>query len=272
MITAHELCTKAMSIYLNRDNWTYCQGGLGELGESTRIKGLYEYYYKQPNRSKYMTLPYAEWLAQYGKGKQCTDCSNFINVLLGYTDNYYSVWRLGTLPAWQGELKDAPAGTVLWMQGHVGLSLGNGKWMDMPHYNTTYRMGSWEPAPLWEKAVYLPEVEYEAPVRLEVEVTDRKRKVGDSVSYADFTVKNVYADGSKKFNTSYNYTPGIITYDECQIAITYDTLVAYARISAERSGQFYAVMLPARSAQEALDIQRKVIDNGLSADSAIVQI
>lgn len=270
ILTAKELCTKATSIYLDREHWTYCQGGLGELGESQRIKNLYEYYYRQPNKSKYMTLPYAEWLDKYGQGRHCTDCSNFINVLLGYDTNYYSVWRLSTLKAFEGETVDAPAGTVLCMDGHVGLSLGNGKCMDFPHYNETCRIANIVQG-LWTKAVYLPEVEYSDPVRLEVTVTDRERKVGDKITYEDFVVKTYYSDGSTKINTQYNYTPGIITYPTCQVAIVYGGLVTYTTLKAKTDGSFRAVMIPAVDAADALNIQKEVINAG-HTDAAIVQI
>jgi len=270
ILTAKEICTKATSIYLDREHWTYCQGGLGELGESARIKGLYEYYYKQPNKSKYMTLPYTEWLAQYGQGHHCTDCSNFINVLLDYETNYYSVWRLGTLPSFDGPVAEAPAGTVLLMEGHVGLSLGNGKFIDFPHYNTTCRLDSIAGS-LFQRAVYLPEVEYVDPIRLEVTVTDKERKVGDRISYEDFSVKTIYADGSTKINTSYNYTPGIITYPTCQVAIVYGGLVTYTTLKAKTDGSFRAVMIPAVDAADALNIQKEVINAG-HTDAAIVQI
>lgn len=270
IMTAKEICTKATSIYLDREHWSYCQGGLGELGESARIKGLYEYYYNKPGRSKYMTLPYTEWLSAYGQGRHCTDCSNFINVLLGYETNYYSVWRLSTLKAFEGETVDAPAGTVLCMEGHVGLSLGNGKFMDFPHYNTTCRLDSIAGS-LFQKAVYLPEVEYVDPVRLEVTVTDKERKVGDRISYEDFSVKTIYADGSTKINTSYNYTPGIITYPTCQVAIVYGGLVTYATLKAKSDGSFYAVMVPAYNPTDALEIQKEVIKSG-HTDAAVVRI
>lgn len=270
ILTAKELCTKATSIYLDREHWTYCQGGLGELGESARIKGLYEYYYKQPNKSKYMTLPYTEWLDKYGQGRHCTDCSNFINVLLGYETNYYSVWRLGTLPSFDGPVAEAPAGTVLCMDGHAGLSLGNGKCMDFPHYNETCRIANIVQG-LWTKAVYLPEVEYSDPVRLEVTVTDKERKVGDKITYEDFVVKTYYSDGSTKINTQYNYTPGIITYPTCQVAIVYGGLVTYTTLKAKTDGSFRAVMIPAVDAADALNIQKEVINAG-HTDAAIVQI
>ena len=263
---------KAKTIYANKDKWTYCQGGLGELGESDRIKSLYNYYYSQPNKSKYMTLTYRDWLAQYGKGRQCTDCSNFFNVLLGYQTNYYSVWRISTCEEWKGELKNAPAGAALWMNGHVGLALGNGKFMDFPHYNETCRVADIEGA-LWEKAYLLPEIDYHYDEidYLEVQVTEKDRIVGDSLSYDDFIVTNVYKDGSKKVNTGYNYTPGIITYDKCQIAIVYGDFVQYTTVKARRDGSFYAVMVPANDANDALAIQQKMIAEGFS-NTACVRI
>lgn len=270
ILTAKEICTRATSIYLDREHWTYCQGGLGELGESKEIKGLYEYYYGQPNKSKYMTLPYSEWLEKYGRGRRCTDCSNFFNVLFERKDHYYQVWRFNNYPAFSGDLVDAPAGTALYKVGHVGISLGNGKMMDFPHYNDTCRIANIDPY-VWEKAVYIPEVEYSNPVRLEVSVTDKERKVGDKITYEDFVVKTIYSDGSTKINTSYNYTPGIITYPKCQVAIVYGGLVTYTTLTAKTDGNFYAVMIPATSASNALEIQKEAINKGYT-DSAIVQI
>ena len=270
--TQAEIVNRAKECYNNRERWTYCQGGLGELGESARIRGLYEYYYKQPNKSKYMTLTYKDWLDQYGRGRQCTDCSNFINVLLGYPTNEYSVWKLGTLPEYKGEISKAPAGTVLWMDGHVGLSLGDGKFIDMPHYNETFRKGEIKGA-LWKKAVYLPEVDYNADqiADIEVKVKDRERKVGDPITYDDFIVTNIYKDGSRKENGDYNYTPSLITYDRCTVAIVYGDFVKYATITAKRSGEFFAVMVPATSAEKALETQAELIKQGYT-NTAVVQI
>jgi len=156
------------------------------------------------------------------------------------------------------------------MNGHVGLAIGNGEFIDFPHYNTTCRRGLIEGS-LFTKAVYLPEIEYNTPVKLEVTVTDRDRKVGDKITYQDFVVKTIYSDGSSKINTEYNYTPGIITYPECQVAIVYEGLVTYVTLTAKASGDFYAVMVPAGSADEALAIQADVIQKGY-VDTAIVQI
>lgn len=270
IMTAKEICTKATSIYLDRDHWTYVQGGLGELGESDKIKGLYEYYYKQPNKSKYMTLPYAEWLETFGRGRHCTDCSNFFNVLFERNDHYYQVWRFNTYPAFEGDIVDAPMGTALYMDGHVGLSLGNGKFMDFPHYNTTCRIDDIAKS-VFKKAVYIPEVEYSSPVRLEVFVTEKERKVGDKISYEDFVVKTIYSDGSTKINTSYNYTPAIITYPKCQVAIVYGGLVTYVTLTAKADGSFRAVMIPATDAADALEIQKEAIKAG-HIEAAIVQI
>jgi hypothetical protein len=145
--------------------------------------------------------------------------------------------------------------------------------MDMPHYNATYRIGDWnDPVkPLWKEAVFLPEVDYEHPIKLEVKVTEKERHVGDTVGYSDFIVTNIYKDGSTRINEAYNYTPGIITYDKCQIAIVYDDLITYASVTADRTGDFYAVMVKADSANTALEIQKALIADGYT-DTAVVKI
>ena len=80
-----ELTNRALEIYQNKKFWTYVQGGLGQLGNSQKIKSLYEYFWK--NRDKKpnsMTRPYDEWVRDHALDN-CTDCSNFINVLLKFT-------------------------------------------------------------------------------------------------------------------------------------------------------------------------------------------
>ena len=85
-MTAAELAEKGIDVYNDRKNWTYVQGALGQLGESDRVRGLYKYFWGQPNHAgNSMTMAYEPWLNLHGKGRRCTDCSNFINFLLGYT-------------------------------------------------------------------------------------------------------------------------------------------------------------------------------------------
>lgn len=156
----YQIAQRARSIYSSKDNWTYVQGGLGEIGESKRIKSLYEYYWqKRTTNPNTMTRPYSEWVTDHAK-QQCTDCSNLINVLLGYDKNYYSVWSLSQLPNFQGELKDAPIGTVLWLPGHIGFVVEPNTAIDFYKYEETCRISKIDEG-LWQKAVFLPEIDYE---------------------------------------------------------------------------------------------------------------
>ena len=155
-----ELANRALEIYQDKIFWTYVQGGLGQLGNSQKIKSLYEYFWK--NRDKKpnsMTRPYDEWVRDHALD-HCTDCSNFINVLLNYDTNYYSVWSLSQLPKWNGPLDKAPEGTVLYMPGHIGLVVSKGKAMDFYRYECEPRISNIAEG-LWKSAHYLPEVNYE---------------------------------------------------------------------------------------------------------------
>lgn len=266
-MTANDIVAKALAIYEDRDNWTYCQGGLGQLGESMRIQGLYTYYRAKGNSS---TMDYPEWLAKIGRGKHCTDCSNFINVLLGLTTNKYSVWSLSKLPVAASTPSDATPGTVLIMSGHVGIVTGPNECVDIYAYNETLRKSPIDVG-LWEYAVYLPEVIYSDVLDITVRVTDRQRKVGDKITYDDFVVDALLADGGTKELKDYNYTPGTITYTKCQVAIVYGDIIKYVYLSAELTGEYYAVMIPTRSAESALALQEELQRKGYE-DTAIVQL
>jgi len=166
-----ELAQKALSIYNDRDNWTYVQGGLGEYANSQRIKGLYTYYREKGNSS---TCDYDVWLARFGTNstgfKQCTDCSNFIQYLIGSGKNA-SAWYYTKMKD-AGDIYTAPVGSILLINSsHVGIVVqqgvkdSNGNFVVMPEaidfyaYNQTCRKANYIGA-LWNKAVYLDGIDY----------------------------------------------------------------------------------------------------------------
>lgn len=279
-MTPQYLVSKALEVWNARNDWTYSLGGLGELGESPRIAKLYNYYYNSPARPTAMTLPYADWLVRYGRGRRCTDCNNLINYLLGYDTNKYSCWHFGQMERVAiDDLTLAPAGTVLIIPGkdpgtvsHVGLAIGGGEFIDMPHYNAGPRRGMIE-GTLFKFAVYLPEVEYAQPDDMTVTVTDRVRYVGDRITREDFRVVLHYPDGTSAECTTFNYTPGMLTNTDCVVAIVYgdNELVRYAEVTAQKSGRFYAVMIPCADAVSALAVQEELIGEGFK-DAAIINL
>ena len=61
-MTAAELAEKGIDVYNDRKNWTYVQGALGQLGESDRVRGLYKYFWGQPNHAgNSMTMAYSSF-------------------------------------------------------------------------------------------------------------------------------------------------------------------------------------------------------------------
>ena len=266
MITVKELIRRAMQIYDAKDGWNYVQGGLGEYGYSDRIRNLYTYFWNKKPRTNSMTRPYFEWVKDHSD-QRCTDCSNFINVLLQYPTNYYSVWSLGQLPDVVGiPLIDSPVGTVLWKEGHVGLVVEKGKVMDFYKYEETCRISPIDPH-VWVKAVYLEEVEYETPTVIKAESAIREWTVGDTVTADDLIVKGYFENEGWKQIYAFNYTPGIIVSEKCQIAVTYDDMVEYIGIKAKSTGKFYGVVIPCKDASSALETQLSII--GAYPDAAI---
>lgn len=156
---AKELVDKAVAVYRDRASWTYVQGAIGDLGQSNRVRSLYTYFYGLPTKSASMTLPYGEWLSKYGYNKKCTDCNNFVNYLLGYDISMYSVNGYRNMPAYAGTIETAPAGCVLTTNGHVGLSIGNGQFIDFYAYNQTCRLGNIKGS-LFDKAGYIKGIDY----------------------------------------------------------------------------------------------------------------
>lgn len=259
MITVKELIRRAMQIYDAKEGWTYCQGGLGEYGYTDRIRNLYTYFWNKKPRTNTMTRPYFEWVRDHAQ-QRCTDCSNFINVILQYPTNYYSVWSLGQLPkVLNCPLVDSPVGTVLWKDGHVGLVVEKGKVMDFYKYEETCRISPIDPH-VWVKAVYLEEVEYETPTEIKAESAIKEWTVGDTVEADDLIVKGYFSGEGWKQIYAFNYTPGIIVSEKCQIAVTYDDMVAYVSIKAKSTGKFYGVVIPCKDASSALETQLSIIE------------
>ena len=170
-MTNIELAQKALEVYKDRDDWTYCQGGLGEYSNSQRIKGLYTYYRNKGNSS---TCDYDVWLAKYGTSntgfKQCTDCSNFIQYLIRSGKNA-SVWSYTKMKS-AGDIYTAPVGSILLIgSSHAGIVVqqgvkdSTGNFIVMPEaidfyaYNQTCRKACYIGA-LWDKAVFLDGIDY----------------------------------------------------------------------------------------------------------------
>lgn len=261
---AKELKDLALTLYHDRDEWTYCQGGLGQLAESDKIRNLYEYFWLRPNRSKYMIYPYKEWI-RYHKGQHCTDCNNMINMLLGYSDNHYSCWHFTQMPRWSGELKDAPAGAALMIIdakggcSHVGLSIGGGEFIDIPHYEETFRRGKIEGS-LWTAAALIPDVIYECD-KFKPYLIKSNWIVGDAIRAQDLGLMG-RINGEWTRLEGFAFTPGFVTNTICQVALVYGFSTSYLRIEAESTGRFYAVMVPAKDPGDALRIQKELIEQG----------
>lgn len=275
LMTATELANKGIAIYNDRKNWTYVQGALGQLGESDRVRGLYKYFWGQPNHANNsMTMPYDAWLAEYGKGKHCTDCSNFINYLLGYTFSMYSTRGFAQMQRFEGDKKDAPPGTVLCMDGHVGLCIGNNEFIDFYKYNETCRKGKVSES-LFNYAVYVPNVNYSSqssPKTMSVVVRDKTRYVGDSLTTDDFVVTITLEDGNQLVNpTGWGYTPIVLSNTVNVIAVVYETLVSYVVVDAIPKGTFYCVQIPAKSKEDAITMQRQLTIEGYP-NPAVVEL
>ena len=281
IISSQELVNKAIAVYNDRKNWTYVQGALGQLGESDRVRGLYNYFWNMPNHGgNSMTMPYEPWLAEYGKGKHCTDCSNFLNYLLGYTFSMYSTKGYATMAPFEGEIKDAPPGTALCLFndkgvcGHVGLSIGNDEFLDFYKYNETCRKGKISES-LFSKAVYIKDVAYNIKPKaktLKAVLRDKVRYVGDYLTKDDFVVTVTNPDGTIQVVTDFMFTPTRITNVLCVVAIVYGNLEpTYLAINAESKGTFYCVNIPADSAEDALLIQQTLSALGFH-DTAIVNM
>lgn len=211
-----EIAQKALDVYADREHWTYCQGTIGNRADSDRCKNLYNYYRRVGNAS---TCDYDVWLREYGTAddgtaKFTTDCSNFIQYLLGSSTNA-STWHFNSMKA-VADMYTAPVGSVLYMTGHVGIVVTQGvknadgtfkvapECVDFYKYNHTCRKADYRGA-LWTKAVYLEGVDYTDTVVLPVSieaVVGGKHYLGDTLSAKDFTITVKMSDGSVLTNPS----------------------------------------------------------------------
>lgn len=129
---------KALFVYVHRDEYTYCLGGVGQPVESNEIKNLYEYYYNNGYKDT-MGMTYSEW-AKINKGKKCFDCSGFLDYLRGQVEHIDSSWTYGDMKK-NKSLVDGVAGSALWKKGHVGLDIGYGYFLHFPNWNRTCELG-----------------------------------------------------------------------------------------------------------------------------------
>lgn len=256
-MTNIELAEKALSVFNDRANWTYCQGALGELGESKRVKDLYDYFRSKGGNT--MTCDYDPWLEVYGRGKHCTDCSNFINLLMNYGSSRYSANDYGNMKECP-DMLNAPAGSVLWMPGHVGIVVKKGWFVDFYAYNNTCRMGEISKS-MFRKAVYIKDVVYTdtKPVKMDLAVVSKIRYIGDTLTYDDLVCTVTMDDGSKVTNPQgWQFTPTKLMNTANVIAGTYAGLVDYVNIPAKINGAFYGVQIPATSKEEAVKMQQEL--------------
>ena len=278
-MTNKELVNAALAVWQDRDKWTYLQGAIGDLVESDRARGLYNYFWNMPNHGgNTMTCPYSEW-AEMEEGRKCTDCSNFINFLLGYTFSMYSTRGLATLKRFTGDRCDAPPGTVLCLIdpntgecGHVGLAVGNGEFLDFYRYNNTLRRAKISDS-LFTYAVYLREVEYNnTDVKsVTVEVLDMfDHYIGDTVDSCDFSVRVKYDDGKAEFTHDYEFTPTTYTNAVNVIAVVCKGVTNYVVVNALPKGEFYAVQVPfGKNKEKALDFQKSLVQQGYTGTAVI---
>ena len=265
-----DFAAKAINVYLHSNEWTYVQGAIGNLAESDRVRGLYNYFWNQPNHSgNTMTVPYYEWLSS-NEGKHCTDCSNFINYLLGYSYSHYSTGGLAKQKRFEGDRSKAPVGTVLCMDGHVGVVVGENKCIDFYRYNESCRMSDIDKT-LFEYAVYLPEIEYTGSeaVSLFTEVREREHYVGDDVSKDDFFVWYTDKDGNKTLTNEYQFTPLKYTNTVNTIAIVYADLIDYVLVDADSKGELYVVQIPCKDKEDALEKQKTLVLAGYEGTSIL---
>ena len=270
-MTNTDLAAKATYVYINNIDWTYCQGAIGHLAESDRVRGLYNWFWSQPNHAgNSMTVPYSEWLPQ-NEGKKCTDCSNFINYLLGYTYSHYSTNGLSKQKRFEGDIKDAPIGTILCMNGHVGIVVGHNKFVDFYKYNETCRMGDIDKS-LFEYAIYLPEIDYTGSVatRIYAEVKeDIHHYVGDDVSKNDFIVTYVDDKGKRGITTEFMFSPLKYTNTINTIAIVYADLITYVVVGADSKGELYVIQIPCDDLEDAFKKQKALVLAGYEGTSIL---
>ena len=279
-MTNKELVNAALAVWYDRDAWTYLQGAIGDTVESDRARGLYNYFWNMPEHGgNTMTVPYYEW-AEMEAGRKCTDCSNFINFLLGYTFSMYSTRGLATLKRFSGDRCDAPPGTVLCLIdpdtgecGHVGLAIGNGEFLDFYRYNNTLRRAKISES-LFTYAVYLREVEYNnTDVKsVTVKVVDTEEHyIGDAVLSCDFTVSVEYDDGTVIEEISdFAFTPERYTNTVNVIAVVCKGVTNYVVVNALPKGEFYAVQVPfGKDKTKALDFQKSLVQQGYTGTAVI---
>lgn len=278
-MTNKELVNAALAVWEDRDAWTYLQGAIGDTVESDRARGLYNYFWNMPNHGgNTMTVPYSEW-AEMQEGRKCTDCSNFINFLLGYTFSMYSTRGLATLKRFTGDRRNAPPGTVLCLIdpntgecGHVGLAIGNGEFLDFYRYNNTLRKAKISDS-LFTYAVYLREVEYNNTdvESVTVEVLDMfDHYIGDTVDSNDFSVRVKYDDGKTEFTNDYEFTPLTYTNTVNVMAVVCKGITNYVVVNALPKGQFYAVQVPfGHDKDRALNFQKSLVQQGYTGTAVI---
>ena len=144
------MINRALWIYTQRANVTYCLGCAGEVaGRDKVVENNFRYYYtssKEPEWHErigasipgwYPGMPVDDawngWLSVNG-GKMCFDCSGFICWCMGYEGIHkYSSWDFAKMPK-NESLSAGVAGSAVWRNGHVGLDIGYGATLSIGSY------------------------------------------------------------------------------------------------------------------------------------------
>lgn len=136
MILFNEYLIRALDVFNDRHNTTYCLGASGEKVGSKKIKDLYEYY-----KAAYSLKPYSEWLAE-NEGKRCFDCSGFLDyIFVGEGNHAFSSWEWKNIGIPNESISKGVECSILWKPGHVGLDIGHGFYIHFPNWNRGCEFG-----------------------------------------------------------------------------------------------------------------------------------
>ena len=131
-----DVIKEALSILQNSTKYAYFYGAKGEILTDevmNRLLVQYASYFK-----KY-TAAQIRQIKDYSRGKIGYDCSGFVGHCV--KDMVYSGALIQHCPVIAPTLADGVAGSILWMNGHVGLDIGYGYFLHFPSEMHTCELG-----------------------------------------------------------------------------------------------------------------------------------
>ena len=128
MKTWDQAIKQALYMYVHRNQYAYFYGAKGQVLTDGVMNALIDAY---PQHFGQYTMDELNVIKDFSRGKIGFDCSGFVEYCTGTPGS--SAMQIHNCHNVTSDLVKGPAGSLLYKQGHIGLDVGFGMYVHMPH-------------------------------------------------------------------------------------------------------------------------------------------